>query len=157
MHDWLSALRRYVGTTAIGHLAWEVLQLPLYEIWEVGRTGEIAFAVIHCSGGDLLIAIFALSAALILAGTARWPAERFAIVAALTIAFGVAYMFYSEWLNMNVRGSWSYSPRMPLLPPLGTGLAPVLQWLVVPLLAFAVTTASRRRSGRMTRVRLSPN
>ncbi len=158
VRDWLSAIRFYVGATIAADLAWEVAHVPLYGIWEEGSAGEIAFAVVHCTGGDLLIALSALAAGLILAGSPRWPAERFRVVAALTIAFGVAYTVYSEWLNVSVRGSWSYAPQMPTLPPLGTGLSPILQWLVVPTLAFAAAWRSgvqcRRRPG--VTVRLGP-
>jgi hypothetical protein len=118
------------------------MHVPLYGIWEEGSTADIAFAVVHCTGGDLLIALGSLSAALMLAGSPGWPARRFRAVAALTIVFGVGYTVYSEWLNENVRGSWSYSARMPVLPPLGTGLSPVLQWLAVPGAALAAARRS---------------
>ena len=45
-------------------------------------------------------------------------------------------MIYSEWLNINVRGSWAYSDLMPVVPVIGTGLAPLLQWVIVPTLAL---------------------
>lgn len=145
MQDWLSAIRRYLGAGIAGHLVWEVAQLPLYGIWDEGSTRQIAFAVVHCTGGDLLIALSALVAALILAGSADWPASRFRAVAVLTVTIGVGYTVFSEWLNVSVRGAWSYSPRMPTLPPFGTGLSPLLQWLVVPIIALA---AARRPSVR---------
>ena len=40
-----------------GHLLWEIGHVPLYTIWTEGSWGEIAFAVLHCTGGDLLIAM----------------------------------------------------------------------------------------------------
>ena len=52
---WLTALRRYVVVIGLGNLAWEFAQLPLYTIWHEGSLGEIVFAAIHCTGGDLLI------------------------------------------------------------------------------------------------------
>ena len=143
---WLPALRRYVAVAAVGHLLWESLQLPLYTIWADGAPGEIAFAALHCTGGDVLIALSSLVGALVLAGTARWPAERFAAVAILTVVLGVGYTFYSEWFNVSVRGSWAYAPSMPTIPPLGTGLAPVLQWIAVPLLALGAVRARSQRS-----------
>ena len=147
MRSWLSAIRRYLAVTIVGHLAYETLHVPLYRIWSEGSAAQIAFAVVHCTGGDLLIALAVLVAALILTGNARWPAERFMLVGALGVAFGVAYTIYSEWLNVSVRGSWSYSTRMPTLPPLGTGLTPFLQWFVVPPIALA---AARPGAGSAT-------
>lgn len=136
MRDWLAALRRYLGVTVFGHLTWEILHVPLYTIWTEGTPQEITFAVAHCTGGDLLIAVAVLVAALVLRGTASWPAERFVDVTVLTVLFGVAYTVFSEWLNVSVRYAWAYTESMPTLPPFGTGLTPVLQWLVVPLLAL---------------------
>jgi hypothetical protein len=40
-----------------------------------------------------------------------------------------------EWLNIVVRASWAYSDRMPVVPVIGTGLSPLLQWVVVPTVA----------------------
>ena len=55
------------------------------------------------------------------------------------VAVGVAYTIFSEWLNVQVWNYWSYSAIMPVLPWFGTGLAPVLQWAIVPGLAFAIS------------------
>lgn len=131
--DWLATLRRYFLFLLAAHLIWETLQLPLYTIWLNGSAGEIAFAVIHCTVGDLLIAFSCLVGALILSGDRSWPARRFWVVAALTIIFGVAYTVFSEWLNLVVRKSWAYSDLMPVVPILGTGLSPLIQWIVIPL------------------------
>jgi hypothetical protein len=137
---WLHGLRVYLGLMAVGNLIWEVLQLPLYTIWQTGTLREQAFAVAHCTLGDLLIALSALALALILAGSERWPRERFRPVAILTILFGIAYTVFSEWLNVVVRASWAYSEWMPVLSAFGAriGLSPLLQWVVVPAAAFKI-------------------
>jgi len=90
---WLQALRTYLGTIAVGNLLWEALQLPLYTIWTTGTVREQAFAVLHCTMGDILIAMSALTLALITAGDEGWPAVRFPQVAAATLVFGVSYTF----------------------------------------------------------------
>jgi hypothetical protein len=55
----------------------------------------------------------------------------------LTILLGLAYTAFSEWLNIVVRAAWAYSDLMPVFPVFGfkVGLSPVLQWVVVPLVA----------------------
>lgn len=139
---WLGAMRRYIVVSAVAHLVWEVVQLPLYTLWRTGTRGEQAFAVLHCTGGDLLIAGSALLMALIVVGDQRWPDASNLQVAALTVAIGIAYTIYSEWLNTTVRLSWTYTELMPVVPWTGTGLSPLLQWVVVP--ALALRAASRR-------------
>lgn len=135
--DWVGALRAYVGVVAVGNLAWETLHLPLYTIWRNGTVGEQAFAVVHCTGGDILIALTTLMAGLLVFGDRDWPGSRFMAVALAAMALGIAYTAFSEWLNVSVRKSWAYSDWMPVLPLAGgIGLSPLLQWLVVPSGAF---------------------
>lgn len=131
--DWPVALRTYLVASVVLHLAWELVQLPLYTIWSEPLAKQ-AFAVLHCTIGDLMIAGLSLLAALALVGAGEWPRLGARPVWLITLLLGVGYTVYSEWLNINVRGSWSYSPWMPVLPVIGTGLAPFLQWLVVPTL-----------------------
>ena len=38
---------------------------------------------------------------------------------------------------------------MPVVPGLGTGVTPLLQWLIVPSLAFAIITYRDRRPRRI--------
>jgi hypothetical protein len=132
-----------------------VLQLPFYTLWNMGTAGEIAYAVIHCTGGDVLIGVFAalISTSVLRSGLfqGRGP-WQFPV---LFIALGLAYTIFSEWLNVSVVKSWTYSDLMPLIPPLGTGLTPILQWIIVPLLTWAsadqvvrqLLSASRTRQG----------
>ncbi len=134
--NWLAALRTYLVISGMGHLAWEAIQLPLYTIWSTGTIRELAFAVLHCTGGDILIALSALAAALILIGEPAWPSHRFGSVYVLTVGFGIGYAVFSEWLNTGVRGNWAYSDWMPTLPWIGTGLSPLLQWAAIPMLAL---------------------
>jgi hypothetical protein len=134
----LSTLWRFLLVSVVGNFAWEVLQLPLYTLWFEGTPQQVAFAVVHCTGGDALIASATLFIAWGLFGRG-WPLGQISYrnVAIAAICLGIAYTIYSEWLNVNVRGAWSYSVWMLRLPPLGTGLSPILQWLVVPASAFA--------------------
>jgi len=138
---WLLGLRVYLGFALAGNLIWEVLHLPLYTIWTKGSVREQAFAVVHCTVGDLLIVVSTLTLALVLTGEHAWPRGRFWPVAILTIAFGVGYTAFSEWLNVVVRASWAYSDWMPVITVLGQqiGLSPLLQWIVVPATALACT------------------
>lgn len=130
------ALRTYLAVSALLHLLWELVQLPLYTIWKSGTAGEIGFAIVHCTAGDLLIAALALVAALVAIGGREWPHQRFVPVVVAAVAIGLGYTVYSEWLNTVVRKSWAYSPLMPTLPWLGTGLSPFMQWLIVPTMVF---------------------
>lgn len=137
--SWPQALRRYVVGSLGLHALWEVLQLPLYTIWTTGSRGERWFAVAHCTLGDMVIATVALVMALASVGKSRWPREPFGAVAGVTLVMGLGYTIYSEWLNVVVRKSWAYAASMPTVPPLGTGVSPLLQWVIVPGLVLWFT------------------
>ena len=110
--NWLLALRRYLGVSLVGHFIWEILHLPLYTLWTTGTFSQKAFAVGHCTIGDAMIAGLSVLVALALFGDALWPRANVARVYAATVALGIAYTIYSEWMNTSVRGSWSYSDRI---------------------------------------------
>ncbi|SEJ84302.1 hypothetical protein MAA5396_03266 [Marinovum algicola] len=133
---WLSVIRRYIVYTAVGHLIWEMAHIPLYTIWVEGTWSEIAFAVVHCTGGDLLIAMSTLLLALFLVGGHAWPSERAGRVLLLAVVLGVSYTIFSEWLNIVIRAAWAYRDIMPVVPVIDAGLTPLLQWIIVPTLAY---------------------
>jgi hypothetical protein len=143
-------MRRYLAVTAVASLAWEFAHLPLYTIWREQDLAANVWAALHCTGGDLLIATASLVGGLVLAGSADWPRGRFLPVAALTVAIGLGYTVFSEYANTTLRGTWAYTDLMPRLPWIGTGLSPILQWLVVPTLALGwarrVETSGHRAS-----------
>lgn len=144
--DWLEALRAYIALSTSMHLLWECLQLPLYTLWKDGTWQTIAFAMLHCTAGDVMIAALALLAALLLFGHRQWPVAHFGRVSICCVVIGLVYTIYSEWLNVVVRMSWAYSGLMPQLPYIGTGLSPLLQWLVIPAASFAIVANSVRRA-----------
>ncbi len=147
--SWLRFLRRYLLASFLLNMIWEFVQMPLYTLWQEGSRVKIIAFGLHCTAGDAAIASFALLSALLIAGCSEWPRRGYHKIAYLTIGFGFAYTAYSEWLNVYVRKSWAYSPLMPLLPPFDLGLAPLLQWLIVPsiILFYCRVCQRERRSG----------
>src|SRR5271168_3037899 len=93
--------RRYVLVAAGANLLWEITQLPLYTIWQTGSPGEIAFAVVHCTVGDVLIAASSFVLALLVAGNASWPHNALGRIIVATVIFGTAYTVFSEWVNVS--------------------------------------------------------
>ena len=125
--NWLSAIRRYLAAVAAANLLWEFAQMPLYTLGQTGSAKEIVLA--------------ALLAALVVFGNAGWPEDRFWLVAITAVTVGSGYTVFSEYLNTVVRHSWTYSSMMPTLPWLGTGWAPLAQWLFIPAVALMRATS----------------
>ena len=135
----------YLLIIAAANLIWETAHAPLYTIWVDGTRAEVAFAIGHCTIGDVMIAGTSLAIAWVLAGRGGYPRSRYWRVAALSILIGVAYTIFSEWLNISVRQSWAYRDTMPTVGPLNTGLSPLLQWLIIPVLTFAWLRSAMRQ------------
>jgi hypothetical protein len=130
----------------LGNLAWELAQLPLYTLWKTGSAGEIGFAVLHCTVGDVLIAAASLVGSLLVAGGGEWPRKGFVPVAAVALIAGIGVTAAIERLS-TTRGIWTYSDLMPVFPGTGIGIAPLMQWIVIPGLAFAFVWSRRPPPG----------
>ena len=141
------ALVTYVLASTAGHAVWEMLQIPLYTIFWDASPGDIAFALFHCAAGDVLIAGATLALASVLTRSTLWQPDtgRARRVALLTLVLGVVYTIFSEWWNTGLRANWAYTAAMPVLPLLGTGVAPLAQWVVVPLVALWMTRRAMMR------------
>ena len=85
----------YISLAAIGHFIWEAGQLPLYTLWWTGTPRAIVIALIHCTGGDLLITVTSLTAALVLAWRLRWRPFGWRMIFT-AIILGAAYTVFSE-------------------------------------------------------------
>lgn len=136
----------YLPWLAILNLAWEAAHVRLYALWTDAEAAYIAFSVVHCTVGDVLIGACALLLALVLgreASLAQWRWRRIAI---LTMVFGVGYTVFSEWMNITILRSWIYSESMPTLDLAGVevGVTPLAQWFVIPPLALYLAGKSSR-------------
>jgi len=156
------ALMRFVAAAYLPwlgalSLVWELAQLPLYTIVSEREWWYVAYAVAHCTAGDVVIGALSLVCALVLtrAGPVRsWRTTR---VAVATAVVAVAYTVASEWMNVHLMRSWNYAPAMPLidLGPFEIGLSPVVQWLVV--VPSAIALAVSNRGGLFVRNQWRPN
>jgi len=86
------------------NLAWEIAQLPLYTIPLAESTRQIAYAIAHCTAGDVAIAVAGFLIAAIALGDANWPASHPWRGGAVAILWGVSYTAYAEWYNVYEAG-----------------------------------------------------
>ena len=112
------------------NLAWEIAHVRLYTIWAATDGAGVAWALLHCSLGDVLIALAMFALAGIVLGRADWPAARPWTGGAMVVAGAMAFTAWSEWFNVYRAGTWGYTASMPLI--FGIGLSPLLQWLILP-------------------------
>jgi hypothetical protein len=145
---WTLIAFRYLPWFALLSLAWEAAHVRLYTLWNEAERAYIAFSVLHCTVGDVMIGAGALLLALVLGREGFLAEWRWRRIAVLTVLLGAGYTVFSEWMNLTVLRSWEYADSMPRIRVAGIeiGLSPLLQWLVVPTLALRLNRAATRRS-----------
>jgi hypothetical protein len=155
--QWLRVLRRYLMFIALGNMLWEVTQLPAFADWSEASWKWLAFIAVMGTLGDILIAATSLVLVLVIVDDESWPGQRLSYwrVATLATLSGVVYTTYSEWRHAVVLHHWRYSNRMPLVPILGVGLFPLLQWILIPPIAFLCATLTLSRVAEPRRHRLN--
>jgi hypothetical protein len=117
---------------------WEFAQVPFYRCLETRRHGECVAACTRATFGDAGIAIAAYWTVAVV-GSRRWIFQPTPMEVAGFVGTGVGITVVFEWLATEVLDRWAYSERMPVLPVLGTGLLPLLQWtLLPPLVVYLV-------------------
>ena len=118
------------------NFAWEILQAPLYAGMAGLPHALVTKACLQATVGDMVIMLLAYGAVAAGARSRCWVVAASHWQLAWFVAIGVAITAGIEWLA--TRGhwvqSWNYLPAMPLVPGTGIGLAPLLQWVLLPLL-----------------------
>ena len=112
------------------NLVWEIAQVRLYTIWAEADRLSVAWALFHCSVGDVLIALALFALTGIVLWRADWPASRPRTGGVMVVAGALAFTAWSEWYNVYRAGNWGYTTSMPTI--FGIGLSPLLQWLILP-------------------------
>ncbi|MGH7779390.1 MAG: hypothetical protein ACREQR_06155 [Candidatus Binataceae bacterium] len=143
---WLATLRRYLFFVLDANFVWEILQLPTFADWREGGWRWLTFIVAIGTAGDVAIAATSLVFGLVVFGDERWPAmdASYWRVAVAASVFGLGYTTYSEWRHAVVLRDWTYSALMPVVPGLGVGVFPLLQWILIPAAAFYYARAGFR-------------
>lgn len=114
------------------NLPWELLQIPFF-------TGMPSIAhwdgVIQCvaaAAGDAVILLVAFWATACLRRTREWISRPTLKAIAVFVALGIIVTIVLEWWATGDSGRWTYAETMPTIPWLGTGVLPLLQWLLIP-------------------------
>jgi hypothetical protein len=115
---------------------WEILQTPLFEHMPDAPHWEAIKTCSRATLGDAAIMLVAYWVVAATRGSRTWIARPQTATVFLFATFGVLATALIErlalaglWID-----SWAYSASMPIVPGIGVGLSPLLQWIVLPLL-----------------------
>jgi hypothetical protein len=123
--------------TAPLSLIWEIAHLPLYTIWWDQPLRDSLTAAVHCTFGDVALAFGCFMIASVFIRFMNLTKTNL-MFGGLAIALSVTATAILEVLSTQVLSRWSYAPAMPILPLLGIGLSPMLQWIFVPTMALVL-------------------
>jgi hypothetical protein len=118
------------------NFVWEMLQIPFFRGMTQAPHGDAVRICLQATLGDVGITLAAFWTIAWLGRDRHWPTRpRPAQIAAFALV-GILITTAFEWLATQVWSLWSYSGLMPMIPFLGVGLVPLLQWIVLPPLVI---------------------
>ena len=118
------------------NLAWEIWQVPFFEGMADRPHWLGVKTCTQATSGDAAIALLAFWVTAAHAQTRYWVAQPRKSQVLIFVGVGVVATILLEALATGILGRWAYGDTMPRLPFLGTGMLPLLQWCVVPLLVL---------------------
>lgn len=120
------------------NLPWELWQVPLFERMALAPHWEAVKTCSKAAVGDAAITLVAYWLVALAASNRAWVVSPSASAMLGFAACGVVITAVIERLALGglwIQG-WSYSPLMPVVPGLGVGLSPLVQWLALPPLVI---------------------
>ena len=114
------------------NLPWELWQIPLFKNMPSFAHWHGVMLCTRAALGDAAIALLAFWLVAATARTRDWMRRPSGATLGAFVAIGLVVTITLEYWATQVGGRWEYAEQMPRLPLLGTGLAPLLQWLLIP-------------------------
>jgi hypothetical protein len=118
------------------NLVWEFWQTPFF----VGMAEQPHWSAVKiCTQstlGDVAILLAAFWITAMAAGHRDWILLPRRQDMAIFLGIGIIATMLFESMATGPAARWSYTIAMPRLPIVGTGLLPLLQWLVIPPLVL---------------------
>ena len=121
------------------HFTWEMLQAPTYAGMAEMPHWDGVILCLEATFGDVGFALTAFWLASVAARSRFWFRAWLAAPISVYMATGLLLTVGFEFYYTEISLRWTYSDLMPRVPPLGTGLSPLIQWLLIPPLALWLT------------------
>ena len=126
----------YCVLTFFFHFAWEVLQTPFFARMPTMSHWAATLVCLKATIGDVGIALAAFAAGSWWSHKLHWTRTPSWQAISVFLAVGVAATIAFEWYAVSWANRWAYSEAMPIVPVLRVGIAPILQWIVLPPLVI---------------------
>jgi len=126
------------------NFVWEMLQMPLFDFPSQASLAQMNLACVEASVGDALMIVVAYWIVAALQKDRAWifhPSVRSLV---LFLIPGIIMTIAFEAIATGPLHRWAYAEAMPTLPGLGTGVVPLAQWLILPLIIVYVVKRQLR-------------
>lgn len=127
------------------NFVWEIWQIPLFQRMDRLTHFETTVHYTLAALGGVVILLVVFWNIALTAGSRSWIIPPKTTRIAEFIAIGIVITVVVEAIAIQVLNRWQYATVMLSLPILGTGIAPILQWLSIP--PIIVSMISRRGVG----------
>jgi len=115
------------------NFVWELAQIPFF--LDMAEKSHL-IGVLICAlatVGDVLISYTGYGLGVLWAKDAQWILSKNRSATVVYLSCGIVLTILFEYVATGPLQLWEYSPIMPVVPVLGTGLTPLLQWLTLPM------------------------
>lgn len=118
------------------NFVWEIWQAPFFVGMPDASHWDAVKVCTRATAGDVVIMLVAFWGVAVVNRSRAWTLDfrRRDMVAFTSIGFAITVLM--EWLATGPLGRWTYAETMPVVPLLGIGLLPALQWLLLPPLVL---------------------
>ena len=124
------------------NFAWEIIQGPLYKGFTYSIS-HIAFCGL-ASVADAIMVLLIYFVLTIIYKDHLWIKHiNFKRILILILIGGLGAIL-AEMKHIS-QGNWAYNPSMPILPFVYAGLSPVLQFMLLPLLIYVITSLLKKK------------
>jgi hypothetical protein len=120
------------------NFVWEMWAVSFYAAIGEMRHADAIWVCTRAALGDVVIVLLAFWGASVAAGSRKWILKPGCLTFVIYLGIGVSITLLMEFLATEVWGRWRYAEGAPVLPLLGTGLAPLMQWLLLPVLVLGL-------------------
>ncbi len=120
--------------SVIFHYIWEMLQMPLYvgmQFKDISSWKACFFATL----GDANIVIIIWFAGYLAFKNIWWFKKLSFLKIVLILGIGICITVFIE-IHAIKTGRWEYTLLMPIIPLVNVGISPLIQMMILPLLAF---------------------
>ncbi|OSZ77157.1 hypothetical protein CAP36_12140 [Chitinophagaceae bacterium IBVUCB2] len=128
------------------NLIWELVQMPLYRDSSF-TIGHIAFCALASVADALMVLLLYFGVALIFRNSLWIQHLKWQQIAIVILTGGTGAVL-SEMRHLS-SGSWAYDNSMPLIPVVNVGIAPVLQFMILPLIIYFLSFSRLKLSDKI--------